>query len=284
MAGLAALAGINMGKSGGDVNFLDYVDILVKDPYFLDPLINEKWVITRVQSKKERKERAPITYDTVTLAQFWELDEPDTTVPNWEYRYLHNQYSMLRNPKNGFISVSNSDGVLTISTKFTNPDISYQVHYKLIELLRTYFKDEYRSKDQKKLEFIEGRVEEVSAELHKAENRLVYFSEKNIIATSPKVLLKGERLKREVELQAGVYSELVKQRELAKIDAKKETPVFESIQKGEFPLGPSEPNRKLLMVIGFILGGAVGVFLVFAIEWIKSFKGDSNKIELSKAL
>jgi uncharacterized protein involved in exopolysaccharide biosynthesis len=71
-------------------------------------------------------------------------------------------------------------------------------------------------------------------------------------------------------LQTSVYTELVKQLELARIDEKKESPAFEIIQEADFPLRPAEPNRKILYLIGLAGGFFAGIFLVFAKEWVLS--------------
>lgn len=271
MAGLAALAGVNIGGGEEEIDLLEHIDVVIKNSHFMDALLEEEWVIPREQSKKEIKERTPLLYDTLSLEQYWEYPEPDTTVHNWEYLRKRSLYDRLRSSKLGYISVENAKGILEVKTKFDNPELSYQVHQRLLILLRDYFKNDYTSRDREKRLFVEERLKEVDSELKMAEARLMRFREKNILATAPRIILEGERLGREVELQASLYSELIKQLEIAKIDEKKEVPVFEVLQIAELPLGSNEPNRKLLLVIGVIFGGALGVFVVFALEWIKSF-------------
>lgn len=276
MAGLAALAGVQMGGGSKEVDLMEHIDVVIKNSYFMDKLIEKEWVISRKQSKQEKEDRIPLVYDTLTFAEYWELPEPDSTIPNWEYLYKMGLYGRLRSPKLGHLSVSNDMGILEIKTKFDNPELSHQVHWEVLALLRDYFKNDYTNRDKEKRLFVEERLVEVDEKLKKTETKLVRFREKNVMATSPRVILEGERLAREVELQASLYKELIKQLEVAKIDEKKETPVFEVLQEPELPLGPSEPNRKLLMVIGVILGGALGVFVIFALEWVKSFWKEEN--------
>lgn len=272
MAGLAALAGVNIGGGEKEIDLLEHIDVVIKNSHFMDALLEKEWIIPREQTKKEIKERASLVYDTLTLEEYWGYPEPDTKVHNWEYLRKRNLYARLRSPKLGHISIENAKGILEVKTKFDNPELAYQVHGVLLILLRDYFRNDYTSRDREKREFVEERLKEVDAELKKAEARLMHFREKNIMATAPRIILEGERLVREVELHAGLYSELIKQLEIAKIDEKKEVPVFEVLQAAELPLGPSEPNRKLLMVIGLILGGSLGVFVVFTKEWVVTFK------------
>ena len=151
--------------------------------------------------------------------------------------------------------------------------------------LRDYFKNDYTLKDKEKRVFIEERLNELSASLEVSENKLTRYlniypsllaPEEKQNYVSPKVFMEYGRKKREVTQNSTMYIELLKQFEMAKIDEKKEQPVFEVVRKSELPLGSSEPKRKLLLVVGMIFGGALGVFMVFGIEWAKSFKASGE--------
>lgn len=277
MAGLAALAGVNIGGGEKEVDLLQHIDVVIKNTYFMDKLLEKEWVISRKQTKQEIKDRTPLVYDTLRLEEYWEYPEPDTTVHNWDYLRKRSLYGLLRSPKRGHISVENSDGILEVRTKFDNAELAYQVHEELLRLLKEYFKNDYTSRDREKRKFVEERLNEVDAELKGAEARLMRFREKNIMATAPRVLLEGERLKREVELQASLFSELTKQLEIAKIDEKKEVPVFEVLQAAELPLGPSDPNRKIMMIMSAFFGIGLGAVVVFVLKYIRDMITFSRK-------
>ena len=272
MAGLAALAGINISSGASEVNLVNYVDLLIENTPFCEKIVEREWVIQRLQTKKEIKERAPIVYDTVTLAQFWKFAKPDTTIPNWEYKYKMAKINTLRNKKKKFMSIEKdkTKGTIEIKTRFENPSLSYLIHEAVIEHLKQYIESDYFNRYKEKRVFVAERVAEAKENLNRAEMYLARFKEKNLMAQSPLIILEGDRLQREVMLQAGVYAELVKQLELAKIDEKKEATAFEVIKEADFPLGPSEPNRKMLYLIGIIGGFFVGIFAVFAKEWVMS--------------
>lgn len=270
MAGLAALAGVQMGGGSKDVDLMAHIDLVVKNNYFMDHLLAKKWVIARTQTKAERKSKTPFKYDTLTLAEYWKM-KPDKTIPDWEYIYKMSLYGMLRDPKAAHISVTNAKGTLDISTKFDNASLTYEVHQELVRLLIDYFSNDYASKNRNSRVFIQKRVAEVKGTLAGNEAQLKNLRESNFIDLAPRIALERARLEREITLQSGLYAELQKQLEMAKIEEKKDTPVFEILQSGERPLGPSEPNRKLLIVIGVVLGMALGVFVVFLKEWIKTF-------------
>lgn len=273
MANLAALAGINMPAAGASgVNLINFVDILVQNTAFNQSIIEQEWVIRRLQTREEQRARAPIVYDTVTLAQFWGFSEPDTTAADWERNWKMRQINTLRSARERFISVERDSrtGTLEISTRFQNPSLSYAVHQFLLEYLKEVFQEDRLNRGKERREFIEERVVEVRGNLHRAEARLANFHERNMTIQSPTVMLESERLGREVQLQAGVYAELVRQLEIARIDERRESPAFEIIREADFPLGPGEPNRRLLYLIGLAGGFFAGIFLVFLKEWIFS--------------
>jgi len=272
MSGLAALAGVNMNSSSGNVDLMQHIDVVIKNTFFMDNILGKKWVISQKQTKKERKEKAPIKYDTLTLAQYWDV-KPDTTIPDWEYLYKMGLYGRLRSPKLGHITVENTGGILEVKTKFDNPQLSYQVHGVLLHLLKEYLSNDYATRNRESRIFIQQRVGEVKGTLSGIESQLRNLRQSNFIDLAPRIALERARLEREVELQAGVYAELTKQLETAKIEEKKDKPIFEVLQPAELPLGPSEPNRKLLIAIGIVLGIALGIFVVFLKEWIKTFFG-----------
>ena len=279
MGGLAMLAGLSP-STGGDIQLINYIDLIIQNTPFNEQVIEQEWVIRRLQTKKEIKERTPFVYDTMTLAQFWEstgekiTSEPDTTVPGWEYRHKMRQVGMLRNPKNKFITIERDvkSGTIEIKTRFQNPSLSYAVHTFVIDYLKKIIEEDKLNRGKEKRRFVEERVNEARESLNRSEIRLAAFRERNLTAQSPNIILEGERLQREVALQAGVYAELVKQLELARIDEKKEATAFEVIRQADLPIIPSEPKKMLLYLIGLAGGFFAGVFVVFAKEWILSLK------------
>ena len=62
----------------------------------------------------------------------------------------------------------------------------------------------------------------------------------------------------------------------AKIEEVKDIPVTNILDKPIEPKIPSKPNKKLIVVIGFVLGVFLGVFAAFVKEFIKGI--DFKKI------
>lgn len=92
----------------------------------------------------------------------------------------------------------------------------------------------------------------------------------------PSLKIKMERLTRELQATAELYKMLLVQAGTARIEEVKDIPVTNILDKPIEPKIPSKPNKKLIVVIGFVLGVFLGVFAAFVKEFIKGI--DFKKI------
>jgi len=75
----------------------------------------------------------------------------------------------------------------------------------------------------------------------------------------------------------GIYSELAKQLEQAKIQVKQDTPVFTIIEPISVPTKKSKPNRPMILFIWLFLGGILGTGIVFGKGYLKTIKKQWNE-------
>ena len=90
-------------------------------------------------------------------------------------------------------------------------------------------------------------------DLTKAENTLKEFREKNRQVLSPQLLLEQERLIRDVQINASVYTELRKQLELVKIEEVKNIPVINVMDSARAPAKKDKPKRAAIVLTTFFL-------------------------------
>lgn len=84
----------------------------------------------------------------------------------------------------------------------------------------------------------------------------------------PDVALQYIRLKRAVEVQTTVYTMLVSEYEKARIEEARDTPVVQVLDAAAPPNLRSRPKRKLLMLVGLLIGlGWGGLVALFATAW-----------------
>ena len=100
------------------------------------------------------------------------------------------------------------------------PLLSQQIVESAFKSIITYSTEVTNVKGKEKRQFIEGRLLSVKADLESAENQMQAFLEKNKDLNSPALILKGDRIERNINLYAQLYLSLSDQLEIAKIDEK----------------------------------------------------------------
>ena len=114
-------------------------------------------------------------------------------------------------------------------------------------------------KGKEKRKFIEGRLLSVKADLENAENQMQTFLQKNKDLNSPLLLLKKDRIERNIKLYTQLYLSLSDQLELAKIEEIQEASVLQILDEPYVPLGPS--NKAIKMRKKFIFISGIQTFL-----------------------
>ena len=90
------------------------------------------------------------------------------------------------------------------------------------------------------------------------------------VSDIPNIKTQMNRLQREVKATASVYEMLLSQLEKSKLEEISDESVLNILDEAIVPKYPFKPNKKLNVVIGFILGGFLGIFIAFLKEFIKS--------------
>jgi capsule polysaccharide export protein KpsE/RkpR len=257
-ANIAALAGINLGGQG-NADPSDYLDKVIEDEDFVNSVLSHKWV-----NKK----------DSLLIESLWHIKR-DTLKDNWELLYEKSKVGKIRKEKRMQISKDKRTSVLCLTTNFETSEIAYQVNRFVIDRLGIYIRTSLKTQAKEKRIFIEERIGEVKVELEKSENNLAAFKDKNFTSISPKLSLEETRLVRNVSINQEVYLQLQKQYELSKIEETNDQPLIEVIKSPEIPIRRSSPKRQQIVVIGFLIGGLLGISIALAAEWYRSNFGNS---------
>jgi uncharacterized protein involved in exopolysaccharide biosynthesis len=244
---LAALAGINVGGGssvGPDVMFTE----LLLDDEFLESVLQRKWLVKG---------------DSTTLEALWKL-VPDTTKPDWPYRFQKSRVAVLRN--GGYIKLekNKTTGIITLKTMFETGDLAVQINNFILNRFDDFMISNQISQAGEKKKFISARIDEVEKDLFRSEQALVDFQMKNKNVTTPNVMMDMLRLKRNTEINQELYLQLKKQLEFAKIEEKNDQPVIQLISKPVVPIWWEKPKRKFVMAGFVFLGGFFGLALMIA--------------------
>jgi len=291
LGGLAAMAGINIGSATGSdlsptvypqivsslpfqlelmktplsfsdlsqpVTFFDYYTKIQKPNVFLKYTIGLPGIIlTTIKGKQPEKligeENKP-----------FELSDKQRDVR----QILSELISLETNVK---------DGLLTLTAKMPEARAAAQLGQRAQELLQQYITEFKIKKAKANLDFIQQRYDETSKKFEAAQQRLASFRDRNKNVSLATAKTEEERLLSQYNLIYGIYSELAKQLEQAKIQVKQDTPVFTVIEPISVPTKKSKPNRPMILFIWLFLGGVLGTGIVFGKGYPSSVKKRWNE-------
>ncbi len=152
------------------------------------------------------------------------------------------------------VGVDRKTGVISLSFTSRYPELSAGVVHAYLEELDDYNKNYRQSKAKDNEKFIAERLEDVKNELIKAENNLSAFQDQNLnysVSGDPELRRELNKLQREMTIKETVYLTLTKQYELAKVEAVKDLPVVQVLDRGSIPLIKSAPRRSMYMMGAF---------------------------------
>ena len=152
------------------------------------------------------------------------------------------------------VTVNTKDGNIKISVDMPEAKLAAQVAQHVQVLLQDYITRFRIAKAQAALDFIEERYHEVEAELENKQQALVAFQEKNNSMSDFRRESQEKILLNDYELFFSLYSDVVRQREKAKMQVKEDMPVLSVIEPVAEPASPSKPQRLLILVASLFLG------------------------------
>jgi len=150
-------------------------------------------------------------------------------------------------------------GVIRVSVETHYPQLAADAANRYVTLLSRFNLETRRSNASERRAFIEQRLVAAEAELRDAEEELKGFLEQNrSYEASPQLRFRYERLQRQVSIKHEVLITLRRQYEEARIQEVNDTPLITVIDPAVAPEKRSSPRRKLLVIIAFVVGAAVG--------------------------
>jgi uncharacterized protein involved in exopolysaccharide biosynthesis len=144
-----------------------------------------------------------------------------------------------------------------------------------LEALNRFYKSQTVNE---KTSFIANRIASVENDLKSSETSLKEFNERNRQISSPALQLEQGRLDRDVEIQKGIYLTLKQQYELVKIEEVQEASIVQVLDKPQVPLGPTNINLKLNVLLAGFLGIGLGIMIGF----VRAYADNSDMNERKK--
>jgi len=294
LGGLAALAGINFNsQSGSELSTTVYPQIITSLPYQLELMktllnfsgLNEP--VSFYEYFAEIQKPNPLFKYTIGLpgviiglpgtiiaAIRGEEKKSTVTVENNRPIALTGKQQSVRQILSQSISltVNIKGGTLTLTSKMSEPLVAAQLGQRAQELLQQYIIAFKINKAKTNLEFIQQRFDETAQKFEAIQTRLANFSDRNKNVSLATAKSEEVKLTSQYNLIFSIYSELAKQLEQAKIQVKQDTPAFSIIEPISIPTNKSKPERSKILFIWLLVGGILGIGLIFVKNFIEAMK------------
>ena len=155
-------------------------------------------------------------------------------------------------------------GVVRFSVRAENPLLAQTLGTELLRSLESFNNQRRRSTARAERQFTEQRLREVSAQLARAEDRLLAFRARNReFSETSGLLLEETRLQREVSLLTQLTSSLAQAFEQARIDEVRNTPLVSPIESPSLPVRRDARGVVRLGLTGAVLGFMLALALSF---------------------
>ena len=155
------------------------------------------------------------------------------------------------------LAVDKKEGYITLTVNGSEPIQTAELAMKAQQLLQeevTRFRIE---KSESELEYIQARYDEIKKEAESYQDQLARITDRSQSMTTTRDRIEHDRIQAKYNVANSIYNEMAKQLEQAKMQVKKDTPVYTVIQPVTVPMKAANSRAKTLVVwtfLGFILG------------------------------
>jgi len=174
------------------------------------------------------------------------------------------------------VSVRTQTGVVRLSVRTFDPDLSEQVAARFLTEINAFNLRSRQSRAGNERQFVEDRLAEARDSLTAAEVRLRRFQEQNRSFSAPELGFEEGRLEREVMTRQQVFTTLAQAFEQARIDEVRNTPVLTVIEGPRRAAWPDARRRLLRAFVGAVVGGMIGITVAFAIDGVAAAGRDRS--------
>ena len=226
---LASMAGIG----GGDASPIRLYPTILKSTTVLKSVICNKY----------KTKKYP---DSVNLIQYWAIKKNSTEAE------IETALTLLRTGLD--VSMETKSSIITLTMETGEPQLTADIINNVTSELDKYMRTKRTTNASRQRMWIEARLGEVKQELAISENQIKEFREKNrSVSSSPLLLLEQDRLLREIQINATLYTELKKQFELIKIEEIKNLPIVNVMDVATPAVIKSKPRRSIIVIAWFFI-------------------------------
>ena len=158
------------------------------------------------------------------------------------------------------LTVDKKEGYLTLNVKGVEPLQTAELALKAQQLLQEEVTRLRTEKAQSDLDYIQARYNEIKAEAEAYQTSLAVVTDKSQDLASQRSRIQRDRIQSKYTIANAIYTQMAQQLESARMQVKRDTPVYTIIQPVTVPNKPANSRAKTLVVwtfLGFILGCAL---------------------------
>lgn len=185
--------------------------------------------------------------------------------------------------ENVTLAVDKKEGYITLNVRGSEPIQTAELAIKAQQLLQEELTRFRIEKSESELEYIQARYNEIKAETESYQEQLARITDRSQSVTNTRDRIERDRIQSKYTISSSIYSELAKQLEQAKMQVKKDTPVFTVIQPITVPNQASNSRAKTLIIwtfFGVVLGCGVVLGKEYLPKLLAQFKDEEEeKIE-----
>ncbi len=300
--GLIGLSGTDLSGNVSTINVILYPNIIQSTPFLLD-LMNQKIHSAKydttvtvyhyfqdVNSSGSLNLLGLIQKYTIGLPSLifksFSKNKPESITPvdtSSIIAVTKDQKAILKNLSNSITtSLDNQTGIVSITVDMPEPRLSAVMANKTIELLKKYVSDYRTQKASRDYKFIEQQYADAAARFKSIQDSLAIYQDQNKNLTSALAQTKQQRLQDRYNLEFNVYNNLAQQKEQARIQLQKDTPVFKVLEPAKVPLKRTSPKRTLMMIIAIFLGFVFSIIVLIVKNIYSEYRPYFNDLMDSK--
>lgn len=174
-------------------------------------------------------------------------------------------------PKEALLSAAyNEDtNIMSLTASTTNETLSLELAKRMFESLSNYYVTKAIEKQVKTFRIVREKRDSVLSVLKSVEYQLANFKDthKNLLMKTDQV--SELRLQRELTALAAMYAEVLKNTEVADFALRNKTPFIQVIDSPLLPIPPTQLSLPRQLLIGLILGAAIGIAFVTGRKFFK---------------
>lgn len=306
LGSLAALMGVDLGMqtSNSDLSPLVYPEIVKSVPYRLELMH------TPLHYKKCDQPISMFDYalsgiekpSVFTIIKRYTIGLPGVIInairgpkPNIVYGYAISSADtveikpivvtaneqMMLDVFGGIVSldVNKKEGYITLTVNGIEPVQTAELAIKAQQLLQDLLTRFRVEKSEKEMEYIQARYDEVKKENDYYQEQLAIIKDRTKNVMNSRDEIEKERIQAKYNVSNAIFNEMAKQLEQAKMQVKRDTPVYAVIQPVTIPMKPSNSRAKTLIVwtfFGFIVGCGIVLVKGYIPKMKAMFKNNDN--------